>query len=194
MGKSRKHEHLKPKPRPENAIILTKKSVAASQLKTAIELWFRNADPVSILILAYNAHEILHALGAKIGKPSKLKAWLDTMPKRFQRRWEYVWNFCKHGLMDVDDNTPHDPRHADFLINFAGQCYRDVFGKPTPLLFAFDLRFLIEHPECIDWVAAWAAIRTTEFFEVYREAASQSRRKFLETFLPGIEAGRVPLV
>ena len=25
-----------------------------------------------------------------------------------------------------------------------------LFGKPTPLLFAFDLRFLVEHPECIN--------------------------------------------
>jgi hypothetical protein len=119
---SRKYERFKPNPRPENAVILTKKSVARSQLETAISLWFQHGDPISILVLAYNAHEILHALGAKIGKPSKLKAWLDAMPKRFQRRWEYVWNFCKHGLMHVDDNTPHDPRHADFLINFAGQC------------------------------------------------------------------------
>jgi hypothetical protein len=184
----------KPKPRSQNAIILTKKSVAKSQLKTAISLWFQDGDPVSILVLAFNAHEILHALGKKIGKPSKLKTWLATLSKRHQKQWEYVWNFCKHGWKDIDDDVPHDPRHADFLINFAGQCYRDVFGKPSPLLFAFDLRFLLEYPECIDWVAASSAIRGTQFFEVYREASRQSRSEFLETFLPRIEAGRVHLV
>jgi hypothetical protein len=147
---SRDYERFKPKPRSEKAVVLTKKSVAKSQLQTAISLWFQEGDPASILVLAYNAHEILHALGTKIGKPSQLKTWLVTMPKRFQKQWEYVWNFCKHGLKDVDDDVPHDQRHADFLIHFAGQCYRDVFGKPTPLLFAFDLRFLAEHPESVD--------------------------------------------
>jgi hypothetical protein len=196
MGRktSREHERAKPRPRPERAITLTKKSVATSQLKTAIELWFMEADPISIFVLAFNAHEILNALGANIGKPSQLKTWLGTMPERFQKQWKYVWNFCKHGLKDVDDDVPHDPRHADFLITFAGQCYRDVFGRPTPLLFAFDLRFLLEHPECINLSAAGAAIRVPEFFETYRKAASQSRHEFLQTFLPLIEAGEVPLV
>ena len=116
------------------------------------------------------------------------------MPKRFQKQWDVdVWNFCKHGLKDVDDDVPHDQRHADFLIHFAGQCYRDVFGKPTPLLFAFDLRFLAEHPESVDWYAAMTAIGVAEFFEIYREAASQSRQEFLTTYLPLIEAGRVAI-
>jgi hypothetical protein len=114
---SRKYERSKPKPRSENAVILTKKSVAESQLEMAIWIWFRRPDPVSTLVLAFNAHEILHALGKKIGKPSKLKTWLGTKPKRFQAQWEYVGNFCKHGLKDVDDEVPHDPQHAELLIN-----------------------------------------------------------------------------
>jgi hypothetical protein len=188
---SRNYERLKPRPRAENAVILTKKSVAESQLEMAISLWFQNADPVPILVLAFNAHEILHALGKRIGKPSKLKTWLGTMPKPFQRQWEYVWNFCKHGLKDVDDHVPHDPRHADFLINFAVQCYRDVCGKRTALLFAFDLRFLIEHPECVNWSAATNSVRVPELVDAYREAASESRQEFLRTYLPLIQSGRV---
>lgn len=189
---SGRYERSKPKPRPENAVILTKKSVAKSQLETAISLWFEYGDPVSTLILAYNAHEILHALAKKIGKPSQLKTWLGTMPKRFQARWEYVWNFCKHGLKDVEDETPHDPRHAEILINFSGKYYRDVFGKPTPLVFAFDLRFLLEHPDFVDWSAfiERSAVPISQFFETYREAASQSRREFLRTYLPAIKTGR----
>ena len=190
---NRKYERFKPKPRPQNAVILTKKSVARSQLETAISLWFQHRDPVSILVLAYNAHEILHALGAKIERPSQLKTWLGTMPKHFQERWKYVWNFCKHGFKDVDDNVPHDPRHAEFLINFAGQCYRDVFGKPSPLLFAFDLRFLVENPSFINWSALSATVPILEFFEVYKDAASISREEFLKQNLPLIEAGRIAI-
>jgi hypothetical protein len=167
---SRKYERFKPKPRSEHAVILTKKSVAKSQLETAISLWFQHGDPVSILVLAYNAHEILHALGVKkIGKPSQLKTWLGTMPEPFRKRWEYVWNFCKHGLKDVDENTPHDPRHAEVLIDFAGQCYRDVCGPPTPLILAFDLRFRVENPSLTNWSALGAAVPILEFFEVFKE-------------------------
>ena len=186
---SRKYERDKPKPRPEKAIVLTKESVAKSQLETAISLWFRNADPVPILVLGFNAHEILHALGKKMGKPSKLKMWLNTMPKRFQKQWEYVWNFCKHGLKDVDDDVPHDPRHGELLINFAGECYRDVFGKRTPLLFAFDLRFLAEHPEFLDW----SAVPFEAFFADYQWAATVSREEFLNRCIRLIETGRLPI-
>src|SRR5438128_10947063 len=111
-----KHERAKPRPRPENAIILTKKSVAASQLETAISLWFRYADPISILVLAFNAHELFHALGKRIGKPSEFQTWLESMPQSFQARAKYVINFCKHGWLDLDEETPHDPRLADLFI------------------------------------------------------------------------------
>src|SRR5213592_4961839 len=100
QSRRRERERFKPKPRPENAVILTKKSVAKSQLETAISLWFQHGDAISILVLAYNAHEILHALGVEIRKPSQLKTWLGTMPDRFREQWKYVWNFCKHGLKD----------------------------------------------------------------------------------------------
>ena len=182
----------KPKPHPERAIILTKRSVAKSQLQTAISLWFRDADPAPILVLAYNAHEILHALGKNAGKPSRLRTWLNTMPKHFQARWEYVWNFCKHGLKDIDDDVSHDPRHAELVMYFAVECYRETFGRLTPLLFAFGLRFFVENPKFIDWPSALAAIPVPEFFETYREASSQSRQEFLATYLPLIEAGRFP--
>lgn len=190
---SRKHEHFKPKPRPERAVVLTKKSVAKSQLETAVSLWFQDADPVSILVLAFNAHEILHELGKKIGKPSTLKTWIATLPKRFQKQWEYVWNFCKHGLKDIDDDVPHDPRHAEVLISCSIRIYRDVFGKLSPLLLAFDFRFVIDHPEVVDWPAvARSAIPLPELIEAYRQAQSESREEFLQTFLLLSEAGLVP--
>jgi hypothetical protein len=192
---SRNHERFRPKPRPENAITLSKKSVAKSQLETAVSLWFQNGDPASILVLAYNAHEILDALGRKIGKPSQLKTWLATLPERVQMQWKYVWNFCKHGLKDIDDDVPYDPRQAEVLISNAIRCYRDVFGKLTPILLAFDFRFVLDHPETVDWFAAaqGSAIPFSELIEAYRQAGSQTREEFLQSFLLLSEAGLVPL-
>ena len=90
--------------------------------------------------------------------------------------------------------SPEQEAYLTAMLYQRMECYRDVFGKPTPLLFAFDLRFLVEHPECINWSLPMAAMRSTEFFETYRQAASQTRRELLTTYLPLIQAGRLPLV
>jgi hypothetical protein len=180
-----KHEHLKPRPHPDRAINLTKKSVATSQLITAISLWFQNGDPIPIFVLAANAHELFHALGKKVRKPSELQAWLETMPKPFQARSAYVINFCKHGWKDLEGATPHDPRLADVLIYFAIRCYRAVIGQPTPIMLAFDLRFAVENQDAI---SANAKEAVSKLVHIYN-AATISRQEFLNEYLSLIEIG-----
>jgi hypothetical protein len=174
---------LKPKPRPENAILLTKKLVATSQLETAIWLWFQDAHPVPILMLAFNAHEIFHALGKKIEKPSRYQTWLETMPKRFQLQSRYVWNYCKHGWLDLEEDTPHDPAQAEVLIYFAGRCYRELYGSPTLLMRAFDLRLVIERPEFTYWESEQAVAKLRDIYK----AADIKRAEFLKEYLPLLE-------
>jgi len=186
--KSRKYEHLKPRPRPDKAIILTKRSVARSQLITAISLWFQNADPVSILMLATNAHELLDAIGEKVGKPSEFRTWLETMPEPFQARSAYVINFCKHGWKDLEEETPHDPRLADVLIYFSIRCYGTVIGNLTPIMFAFDLRLGLEDPELVRPDAKEALSKLRDIYQ----AAAISRQEFLNQYLPQIERRRSP--
>jgi hypothetical protein len=184
-SKSRGHEHLKPRPALDRAITLTKKSVATSQLMTAISLWFENGDPISILMLAFNAHEIFNALGKAMGKPSQFQTWLETMPEAFQARSTYVIRFCKHAYRDLNDETPHDPRLADVLIYFSGRCYRDVIGKPPAMMLAFDLRLGLEDPGLVPGEAKEAFSKLRNIYK----AASISRQKFLDEFLPWIELG-----
>jgi hypothetical protein len=183
--KSRKHEHLKPRPSLDRAITLTKKSVATSQLITAISLWFENGNPISIFVLAANAHELFHALGKKAGKPSELQTWLETMPKSFQARSTYVINFCKHGWKDLEEATPHDPRLADVLIYFSIRCYRAVIGQPAPIMLAFDLQFAVENPDAISTEAKEAV---SKLIDIYN-AAAISRQEFLNEYLSLIELG-----
>jgi hypothetical protein len=180
---SRKHEHLKPRPSPDRAITLTKKSVATSQLITAISLWFENGDPISIFVLAANAHELFHALGKKVGKPSEFQTWLETMPKSFQARSTYVINFCKHGWKDLEESTLHDPRLADVLIYFAIRGYRAAIGEPTPIMFAFDLRSAVENPEMVSSAAKKAVSKLVDIYN----ARAISRQQFLNEYLSLIE-------
>jgi hypothetical protein len=183
--KSRRYEHLKPTPFPDKAITLTKKAVATSQLMTAISLWFQNGDPISTLMLAFNAHEIFNALGNAIGKPSEFQTWLETMPEDFQARVTYVVRFCKHAYRDLNEETPHDPRLADLLIYFSARCYRNVIGTLPPMLYAFDLRFILENP---DVVAGESRPALFKLINVYKPNAI-SRQEFLDEYLPLIEEG-----
>src|SRR6266446_6563741 len=48
-------------------ITVTKLDAAKRQLRTAIELWFHDGDPVSIHALVYAAHEIIHRLFRQAG-------------------------------------------------------------------------------------------------------------------------------
>ena len=97
---------LKPRPRPGfNVLIATKKGAAIGQLESAILLWFNEANPISILVLASNAEDCFHAIGKKIGKPSLYKTWLESMRRSFQERGQYIQDFAKHGFKEV--RAPH---------------------------------------------------------------------------------------
>jgi hypothetical protein len=171
---------LKPKPHPDKSIILTKRSVATAQLETAIGLWFERGDPISTLVLAYNAHELIHAIGKTIGTPSDLQAWLETMPFSFQERWRYVNNFCKHAWIDLNEETPHDPRQAEVLMYFACKTYRWVFRANTPLMLAFAWRLLFENP---DFAAAESDEVCSRFAKI-KIPRESSRQQFLKQWFP----------
>jgi hypothetical protein len=167
----------KPRPRPDNpsAIVLDKKTVGIAQLETALSLWFQNGDLISILVLAYNAHDCLHALAKRAGKPSFFGDWLETMPQSFQKRIRYVADFCKHGAMDIAEPTPHVPKVAEVFAYFAGRCYRALYGKPTLLMFAFEIRHAAEHP---DLLLPKAIEANAELAKIY-DPALVSREEFL---------------
>src|SRR5437773_9726218 len=90
-----------------NTIIASKKRAAVGQLESAILLWFNEADPISILVLATNAHNCFHALGSKVGKPSWYQEFIDQLPQSIRNelleRSNYIQNFAKHGFMDLGE-------------------------------------------------------------------------------------------
>jgi hypothetical protein len=143
------------KPRPDPtapAIITTKKSAAIGQLESAILLWFNEADPVSILVLASNAEDCFHALGARVGKPAFWKQWLKGVQPKFPSLWEranYIQDFAKHGAKDLDDRPRWVPEATSVVIISAVDCCQELYGIQgvTPLMRLFRLRIYSEHPE-----------------------------------------------
>jgi hypothetical protein len=93
-------------------------------LRTAIELWFGEGDPVSVHTLAFAAHEIVHFVSKKkipgrrdllfdslVAKDEHRKEWLQHMKKHA--------NFFKHASSDTDETIEFDASIPEFFIMFA---------------------------------------------------------------------------
>jgi hypothetical protein len=80
-------------------VTVSKLDAARRQLRTAIELWAAEGDPVSIHTLAFAAHQIVHDLNRRAKGPHLL---LDMPNIRKERQSEFVAmikrdaNFFKH--------------------------------------------------------------------------------------------------
>jgi hypothetical protein len=140
----------KPKPRRSPRVFVASKGKAAiGQLESAILLWFNEADPVSILVLASNAHDCYHALGKEIGQPSWFQERLEQMPTSLRERMKYIQDFAKHGFMDLKESTPFDTILAEGLILVSIECHRKLFGNVTPLMMLFWARGF---KDCPTWM------------------------------------------
>ena len=148
MGKTRIRSSTL-KPQPKNGISISKIDAAKRQLHTAIELWFRDGDPVSIHTLVSAAQEIL----LPIAKAKKtFLGVFDTIYIVPGKEEEYfAWmrihqNFFKHGSIDPDETIMFNPEADDGLIRTVIQVYAGVAGMVSPLMNAYILRFLFSHP------------------------------------------------
>jgi hypothetical protein len=95
----------KPKPS-DDAITVTKKLAAISQLETAIQIWFNYGDALSILALASNANDCCDVMAGHVGAPSLYRTWLKSQSQAFQDRARYVYEFIRHGRKDLRQSTP----------------------------------------------------------------------------------------
>jgi hypothetical protein len=137
------------KPKPDlspTLYVADKKRAAIGQLESAILLWFNEADPISILVLAGHAHDCYHALGKKVGKPSWHQEFLDKRPPSFRERATYIQDFAKHGFMDLEESTPFDMTYAEGLMLVSIERHGQILGRITPLMSLYWVRAFAEHP------------------------------------------------
>ena len=183
-ARSRNRERLKPRPRPGSDIIVIDKTRAAvSQLETAISLWFRRGDPVSIHALASAAHDCLNAMSSAIGQPSQWDTYLRKQREDFQARALYFQNFIKHGFKDLKGEVQYGVQHGEALMFFAIDCYKKKFSSLTPLMCVFIVRFLVENPDLRTFAG-----ETKLAHLLLRNANQLKRESFLDKFLPLYEA------
>lgn len=119
---------------------ISKITCAQRQLDTAIDLYFDNADSLSMHTLAYAAFKVLFDVYPEHqgdGFASKLNALIS---KEGWSAISGVANFLKHADRDPDAILKaHHPEQAMCVIGLATLLYRRINGDFSPKMRAFDI-------------------------------------------------------
>lgn len=103
MPKKIKIDQLPPSP---NALKVTKKQAAASQIATAVRLFFFEEDLISALVLAGAARDVLRGLAKARGVKTMFESAKDIIREEYQGAFFDImhdsYNFLKHGSRDPD--------------------------------------------------------------------------------------------
>ena len=100
---------------PSQIMRITKLDAARRQLRTAIDLWVNDGDPVSIHTLAFAAHQVIHDLNRKSKGPYLL---LDNPTIRPEKKGEFISivkrdaDYFKHA--DDRKRKTKDPTEIEF--------------------------------------------------------------------------------
>jgi hypothetical protein len=132
---------------------VTKLDAARRQLDTAIELWFHDADPVSIHTLVFASHEIIHRLFKRQGgkdllfDSSRIK---EEFKKEFNIRLKKWSAFFKHAERETNPDDAIDFKEGInmvFLV-LTIQGLVKMGKKLNAVESAFIFRLSLFHP---DW-------------------------------------------
>lgn len=167
-------------------IKISKLDAARRQLRCAIELWFRDADPVSIHTLTFAAHQILSDL-------CFLKTGADMLCRSaiinpvYQREVIEIFNrhgnFFKHADRDPQEIVDFPPEMSEAFLVLAIGCLQALGESLTPTETAFYTWEALHRPKWLDrqheflmnsfpveGVAYLNSLKRREYFEQALEA------------------------
>ena len=170
-----------------DGIIVTKIEAARRQLRTAIELWFYDGDPISIHTLAAASHQVVHDLNKKNGGPGLMlnTAYIkDEYKAEFAANIKHASNFMKHADRKNDS--------AGMVLEFRPESNRDfmiftIFGieylgeELEATEIAFERWHSFNNPELMSDAgkALFERSFTTEQLAIFRH---MKKHRFLESF------------
>jgi hypothetical protein len=134
------------------AITVSKLDAATRQLRTAIQLWFADGDPVSIQTLLGAAHEIIHTLYRRKGLQNLLFD-SDIIKDEYRGEWakklKSVPNFFKHAREDPDGVMDFNTEGNMYLIFFLLTAIHRMGEKWEIEYRIFHLWLLANRPDLI---------------------------------------------
>jgi len=169
------------------AITVTKIEAARRQLRTAIELWFSDDDPISIHTLAAAAHQIIHDLNRRNKGPDMMldtKLVKDEFRKEFASEMKNAANFLKHadrGKMGIAKVFEFNPESNEHFIIFSIIGLRYLGEQLSAEEIAFERWQMFKNPDLLTDAGKelFEQNFTVEKLAVIR---ATPKHKFLEAF------------
>jgi hypothetical protein len=165
---------------------------AKRQLRTAITMWFHEADPVSTHTLACAAYQIIHELNAK-NKGPKLLFDADFIKEEFRpeanRLMKRPFDFFKHAGVKKEESIEFNPAMTEGFLLFGLRGLEQMGVKANDIDATFNYWTMIHKPHFltsegrkmfIDYVPV-------ENIEAIRKF---SRREFFEAFMTAFKQRR----
>jgi len=119
--------------------MISKTEAARRQLETAIDLYFNDADSLSVHTLAFAVFKVLMDIYPHHQDDGFAAQLDDLMGKEGWKSMAGVANFLKHADRDHDAFlNRHHPAQAMSIIGLATLLYRRVAGEMTLKMMAFD--------------------------------------------------------
>lgn len=131
---------------------ISKLDAARRQLDTAINLFFKQADPISIHTLTAAAHQLLMDIGrlnsikSVIKENSLIKT--EYLPQYLAAINE-AENFFKHAERDPNALLRFNPEQTEFLLLDAVEMYMQLTTEMPEDMTIFRTWFLIKYPNLV---------------------------------------------
>lgn len=135
---------------------LHKKEIAKRQIETALDLFFRQGDILSIITLAGAGEEILGILLRRTGEPCMMDHLIDydkclTVTGRDHRivneEVNGIRNSLKHANQPFEEELEVDSEHAVAMLARAVTNYISLEGSLTPSMRKFYEHLRLLHPD-----------------------------------------------
>jgi hypothetical protein len=132
---------------------ISKLDAAKRQLDIAINLFFKQSDPVSIHTLTAAVHQLL----MDIGRLGNIKSIMKESPlikkeylKEYLTKINEAENFFKHADKDPDALLKFNPEQTEFLLFDAVEMYMQLTGEMPEDMSIFRFWFLIKYPNVVN--------------------------------------------
>jgi hypothetical protein len=131
-------------------IPITKLDAARRQIETAIILWFKESDPVSIHTLVSAGHRLVYDINRKsLGLPM-LGDTTNIRPgheKEYRDLLAKASNFFKHANRDAEETLSFSPESTAFHLLDVCNVYQRLATERRPLMRLFVLYMEIHYPD-----------------------------------------------
>ena len=135
-----------------NFMNISKLDSAKRQLDTAINLFFKESDPVSIHTLVAAAHQLLIDIGNLMGIKSLIKENSIINKKYFKdyiREVNKPENFFKHAKSDSGALINFNPEQTEFLLLDAVEMYMQIASEKPEDMNIFRMWFFVKYPNVL---------------------------------------------